>query len=272
MTEPRLKRGQHHRYYIDGIPVPGVTTIAGKLDKSNALKIWAARESGSYAIEHWQELSELPLMERAQRIADAHKNVLSAKAAKGTRVHALADRIARGHRVEVPDDLRGPVEAYVRFLDRWDMETVAIEAPACNTEYMYAGTFDSIVQCPKLGTVLVDIKTNDKRVYSEVSLQLAAYRYCDIYQEQVDTVGPRGGKKVEIREHPMIPVDACYVARVVGDAVELVPVDADEQIWDTFLHLREVYEFADRVDFRGQNNPTVHEPIWPEQFDDKPAA
>lgn len=267
----RLKRGQHHRYYIDGTPVPGVTTIAGVLDKSNALKIWAARTCAGYAIEHWTELSDLPMMDRAKRIEDAPKNYVSKKAAKGTRIHALGERLARGERVQADDELLGPAQAYAKFLDRWDIETIALEAPAASTRYMYAGTLDLLAYAPKLGNVLIDIKTTG-RVYSEVSLQLAGYRFADIYQEQVEKIGPRGGRKTEYVEHPMIPIDGCYVAHVIEDDVTLVPVEADEQIWRTFLHLREVWEFKDRTDFKGQNNPTVHEPIWPEQYADAESA
>lgn len=271
MTENRLKRGQHHRYEIDGQQVPGVTTIAGVLDKSNALKIWAARTCAGYAIEHWQELSELPLMDRAKRIEDAPKNYVSKKAAKGTRIHALGERLARGERVEADAELLGPAQAYAKFLDRWDIETIALEAPAASTRFMYAGTLDLLCNAPKLGNALIDIKTTGK-VYSEVSLQLSGYRFADLYQEQVEKIGPRGGRKSVYVEHPMIPIDGCYVAHVIEDDVTLVPVEADEQMWRYFLHLREVWEFKDRTDWKGQNNPTVHEPIWPEQIPDELAA
>lgn len=264
----RLQRrnyGSGHGYQMDGRKVPGVTTVIGKLDKP-ALVTWAARQSAGYAIEHWAELGELPLMERAKRIEDARWATNKAATVRGHRVHALGEQLLQTGDVDVPDELRGPVEAYARFLDRWQFEGVTTEAPVGHTGYQYAGTLDAIATSPKLGTVLLDVKTGNG-VWPEVALQLAAYRYADLMLCPRDVVGPRGGVRVEYDERPMPEVEGCYVAHVLADDVELVPVRAEEAEWQTFLYLREVFDWlrvaTDRKD--DGYRPPVGDVMFPEQ-------
>lgn len=255
----RLKRrdyGSGHSYMLDGIKVPGVTTIIGKLDKP-ALIDWAARKSAGYAIDHWDELSEMPLMERAKLIQDARWDSNKKAIVRGNRIHALAEKLGAEGEAQPPAELLSQVEAYARFLDNWEMETVATEASIAHTEYRYAGTLDSIVKSPKLGTILLDVKTG-QGVFGEVALQLAAYRYADLLQES--------GKPP--KEGPMIPVDDCYVAHVLGDDVELLPVEATEETFDTFLYLREVFAWHDAATNRSsdQYRPPVGAAVYPEQI------
>jgi hypothetical protein len=265
----RLERrnyGSGHSYMLDGTKVPGVTTIIGKLDKP-ALIDWAARKSAGYAIDHWDELTELPLMERAKLIQDARWDSNKKAIVRGNRIHALAEKLGVEGEAQPPAELLSQVEAYARFLDRWDMESVATEASIAHTEYRYAGTLDAIVKSPKLGTILMDVKTGQS-VWGEVALQLAAYRYADLLQTATETVGPRGGRKAGIpTEEPMPPVDACYVAHVLGDDVELLPVSVDEYTFETFLYLQEIYLWHEQATNRNSEyyRPPVGAAIYPEQ-------
>ena len=65
-------------------------------------------------------------------------------------------------------------------------------------------TSENCFESPRLGRVIVDVKTG-KRAYSEVALQLAAYRYCDDYLEEVEQRGPRGGRGPLIVTRPVPP-------------------------------------------------------------------
>ena len=252
----RRNYGSGHAYQLDGNRCPGVTTIIGKLDKP-ALIDWAARKSAGYAIDHWDELGRLPLMERAKLIQDARWESNKSAIVRGNRIHAMGEQLAHTGQPEAPPELLSQVEAYARFLDRWDMETLALEAPVAHTDYRYAGTLDSIVKSPKLGTILLDIKTGSG-VFGEVALQLAAYRYADLLQ--VSGKPPKEG--------PMIPVDDCYVAHVLGDDVELLPIEVTEETFDAFLYLREIYEWHERATNRKNDDfrPPVGAPVYPEQI------
>lgn len=153
----RRNHGKSHSYTLDGAWIPGVTTVIGLLDKP-ALVEWAAKETAAYADEHWSELSSLRSADRIDRLVKARYATNRRAIVKGNRVHNLGEKVAHHEAVEVPAELRSQVEAYARFLDRWSFATVATETPCCNTEYGYAGTFDLIVDSPRLGRSLMDIK------------------------------------------------------------------------------------------------------------------
>ena len=272
---PRFERknqGSSHSYLLDGQRIPGVTTVIGILDKP-ALVNWAAEQSASYAVENWDTLSGLPVMERAKRIQGARYQTNRKAVVKGNRMHALGERLAHGETVDAPPEIRSQVEAYARFLDRWQLVTVATETPVCDTGYAYGGTFDLIAQTPRYGTALMDIKTG-KGVYAEVAMQLNAYAACDLRLVSEVITGPRGGKSTVWREAALPQIDSLLVAHVLEDDVEMVPVKLDPAILDSFLHLLEVFEgWHKRVgwDFRDEASydPPIGKPVWPE---DVPAA
>lgn len=228
---PRLQRRDHgkgHSYRIDGTKAIGVTTALGALAKP-ALIDWAARITTEYAVNFWDELAELPVADRMKRIGEARWNTQKEAAERGTRIHAFGDQLAHGKEIDVSDALRGPVEAYARFLDEWGFEAEATEAPCCSTKHGYAGTLDSVGFLGATGErVLMDIKTG-KGVYDETALQLAAYRYCDLWQPD----GPAS-------ETEQSPVDAAYVAHVLPDTVRLLPVEAGPDQWRIFLYALQI--------------------------------
>lgn len=232
MTTPRLQRrnyGRGHGYQIDGRKVPGVTTILNAMPKP-ALVGWAANTTAEAAVDRWDELAAMPPSQRLKELKDARWNVNRAATERGTKIHDLGEKVSHGKPVEVPDELRGPVEAYARFLDRWEVEVLATEAPCANTEYLYAGTLDSIARIGRLGdaTVMLDLKTG-RGVYDDTSLQLEGYARCDIWQ-------PDGKDS----EESMPEIEALYIAHILPDDVRLVPVVDDRDVlWRQFLYLQQ---------------------------------
>ena len=273
MTGQRFQRRNHgggHSYSLDGQRVPGVTTILGTLNK-DALVGWAAKQSAAYAVENWDRLSRIDVLTRATEIERARFATNRKATTKGNRIHALGDELAHGRAVDVPVEIQPQVEAYAKFLDMWDLETIATETPVCHSGYQYAGTFDLIARSDKLGTVLCDIKTG-KGVYSETALQLAAYRYADLRLEQAVEVGPRGGRKVSWVERPAIEVDHAVVFHVTDDAVELVPLVTTPSVFTSFLYLLEVYvTWIERTNWKNKDDekfaPVVGNALWPESPD-----
>ena len=249
----RRNHGTGHSYRLDGAKIPGVTTVLGVLDKP-ALKQWAANEAATEAVEHWDELSQLGLLERLERIRYAHKNTLRTASVRGTRIHALGEKVAHGLEVQVPDEYLGPVQAYARFLDRWEIETVHTEIPVCHSGYRYGGTADVIATSPRLldgRPFILDVKTG-KGVYKETALQLGAYRGCDL-------------ALVDGAEVPMPETDEQgYVAHVRPDDVELLPADAGELSWRTFLHLLAAWRWIEA----SSDDPPIGRAVWPETVDE----
>jgi hypothetical protein len=91
----------------------------------------------------------------------------------------------------------------------------------------YAGSLDMIADVDGQ-TLLMDVKTNRNGVYGDTAFQLAAYRY--------------GGRLLDDDGDPckMIPVDGCAVIHVTEKGYALVPVTADEDVFEQFLAIRDV--------------------------------
>lgn len=263
----RVNRGNSHSYRLDGRTVPGVTSIIGQLDKP-ALVNWAAKEVADFAVRDWARLSEIDAPARYEALKSAHRSKNRKAQIRGTRIHALGERLARGETVEAAAELRPQVEGYARLLDMWEVETVATECPVASTAYRYGGTFDALFQVPKLGRVLADIKTG-KAVYDTTALQLAAYRHADlVLTPEVGPPGPRGGRpKTTWVEEPMPDVDMCAVVHIRDDGiVELVPIEADLEVHRAFLYLVGLWNvWHERVDWSARDRetfaPVVGEPL-----------
>lgn len=232
----RLERrnyGRNHGYKLDGRKVPGATTVIGTLDKP-ALRQWYAKQAAARAVNEWDYLAGLPVSERLAYIEKGPRDTVTAAALRGNQIHDLGQKLAEGKDVDVPAEHMGPVEAYARWLDLWQIETIAAETPLVNTEYGYAGTADlwGRVGARDNAVALLDIKTG-KGVWNETGLQLAAYRYSTLMQPE---------KGVEI---PTPEVELVLVAHVMPDDVRTLPAVADETTFRTFLHLLQVYRAVD---------------------------
>lgn len=282
-TFERKNFGSSHAYYVDGEKIPGVTSIIGVLDKP-ALVNWAANITAGHAVDHWDRLSGMPPSKRLAELEKARYQANKEATVRGKRIHALAERLARGEAVESDDlSLTRAAEAYAQLLDDWQLEPVLLEGSCVHYGYQYAGTLDGIMTSPKLGRLIVDVKTG-KRAYSEVALQLAAYRYAEDYLAEVERRGPRGGKlPSEWVPRPMPQVDGAAVIWIEREtdespaAAHLLPVQAGEAEWETFIYLREIYSsWIERTGYNHRSKPTYSPPIGselhPEMNDDEVRA
>lgn len=227
MAIERRNYGSGHTYTVDGVKFDGVTTLIGDGLNKPALLRWASRSAAEYAVDHWDELSTKPVTVRLDEIKGAPWADRDAAARRGTEVHRLASELVRGVEVDVPDELAGHVESYVRFLDSWHPVPVLVETWVCNRKVRYAGTLDLVCDLRLGGKVerwLLDIKTARSGVFGEVALQLAAYANADTYQ---DADG----------EHPMMPVDAVGVVHVRSDGYDVYRLPHDPAIFGVFRHV-----------------------------------
>jgi hypothetical protein len=256
---PRLVRRRYgrtgHGYTLDGDKVDGVTTILNALPKQ--LKQWAADCAANFAVEHWDELAEQPITKRLDRIRYAHRDVVNRAAIRGTDIHNHGENLVHGRPVDVPDEYRGPVEAYARFLDDWKIEPVATETPLANTTYRYGGTADlwATIGLGRFAGMraLVDLKTG-KDVYESTVLQLAAYRYADLWQPD----GPAS-------EEPLPEVDGVFIAHIMPDAVRLLPVVCGPEQFRQFLYVQQTSRWLALHGFRGPE-PLIGDALQPEDI------
>lgn len=175
-----------HRYWLDGKPVPGVTTLLKDGWPKPALMYWSARTVAEYVADNEDALATLRDMGREPMIA-ALKGVPWEKrdraAAKGTDIHEMAERVVHGEDVEVPEHLLDRVQGYADWLDRFNVQPVLTERSCANRKHWYAGRFD-IVADISADRWMLDIKSGD--AYPDAAMQLDAYRHAEFYVEADD--------------------------------------------------------------------------------------
>lgn len=241
---PPIQRRNHGRghSYRDAVgrKVPGVTTILKAVAKP-ALIGWAARAAADSVIDRWDELTQLSPSERHKLVSGAPNANRDAAAIRGTRVHNIADKISQGQDPSVPEELRGHVESHVRFLDEWDVITIASEFVVVNNVHGYAGTGDLFAWLRDPNSAdrryelwLIDAKTNKGGVYGETALQLAAYGHGTDYYH-ADGHRPF--------ERP--PWTRSGVLHIRADGYDLVPVEAGPEQFRAFLYVQQQWRWME---------------------------
>lgn len=228
----RVNRGRNHSYLLDGEKVPGVTTLIGDGLPKPALTNWAARTVAEHC---YANRSEMATWDEARFVDDAKASPWRDRdraARRGTEVHAIAEQLAGELEVDVPDELAGHVDQYLAFVHDHRPEYVALEAPVFSRQHRYGGTFDAVAHVPALGpgATLLDLKTSRSGPFGEVALQLAAYRWADIYLDAA-------GVSHDLGE---LGIERAAVLWVTHDTYELRPVDTGRHVFRTFLYVQQV--------------------------------
>lgn len=235
-TPPSLKFNEAaHRYWLDGKPVPGVTTLLGKGLPKPALPRWAAKSAAEYVADNLDVLNQLP--DRESIIATVKQSPWTQRdhaAVRGTDVHAIAEELIHGREAAVPEHLADYVDGYVRWLDLWQPEAILTERPVANRKWWYAGKFDAIVKLPSGERLLLDWKTS-KGVYGETALQTAAYRGGEFYLDDDNT------------EQPLPEVDGLGVVHITAHGTELYRIADADAAWKDWLHVLWTAKAEDRI-------------------------
>lgn len=233
-----VNRGRGHSYLLDGAKVPGVTTILGDGYPKPALINWAAKTTAGYAVDHWDELAALNISARMAKLERARWDDVGEASERGREVHTLGQRFLAGEDVTPPDTLAGHLDSYVRFVEEWQPQEVAVEAAVFSREFRYGGRFDLLARLADNLLWLLD-KTSRSGVFADVALQLAAYRYADFYvlEDEVDDAG------VAV-EHDMPTVDRTGVVWLRADGYDLYPLEAGAEAFEIFGAVQQVAEFA----------------------------
>lgn len=232
----RRNYGNNHAYYLtmdDGVEVKldGVTTLIGAGKPKPQIAEWKARMAADEAVNRWEELSKLPLMERRELIRTAANRDRDWAAQRGTEVHDLAERIAHGHEVEVPAEIRGHVESAVKFLDDFEVEVILTESSVFHERALYAGTFDLLLRSNlpehKGKVVLADWKTNRSGIFSETALQLTAYARATHYTD------------ANREEHPLseLGITDTWAIWIRSDGYSVYPMENSADTWASFAHV-----------------------------------
>lgn len=231
-TFKRRQFGTGHAYYLDGRKLDSVTTIIKDGVPAPGLIGWAARTVAEYAADHLEDLAKLDGRNAiVGLLKEAPNDQRDSAGVRGTAVHTLAQQLHAGAEVDVPENLTGHVDAYLRFLDEWNPEDIHVERSCYNVSRRYAGGFDYI--CRIAGEVwLIEWKTNRTGPFPDVALQLAGYRFAERMLDADDN------------DIPMPKVDRCGCVWITADSYQFYPVTADEDVWRTFLYAQQIAQFA----------------------------
>lgn len=230
MTIQRRNHGRGHSYFDGDQKIPSVTTILSAGLPKPALVDWAARMSAEYVVDHWDQLLDMTPSQRQKAVLGARWESSRAAMARGTLIHEMAEHLAHDHEFVPPEEIDGPVRAYARWLDDWDVHPTHVEATIVNRTRRYAGTLDLLATIG--GQLwLLDVKTG-KGLFGDSALQLAAYRFA----EHILVAGA---------EEPMPMIDRVGIVHVGPDTAELVPVEADLEAFRTFLYVAQVAAFTE---------------------------
>ncbi len=142
-----------------------------------------------------------------------------------SRPYGLAESIAAMHERLWPD-----VEAFLGWCDEARPNWRLVEFHVLHRELRYMGTADAAVEIGGR-RVLLDLKTS-KGVYTDYSLQLAAYRYAT-HVADADTG----------EEKPMFPVDACGILHVRDGACTMYDAQAGPEAFEAFQACHGLYWF-----------------------------
>lgn len=235
MTATTFRRayGSGHSYTLDGVPkTKGVTTMLKGL--GGPPESYFTEYTAGHAVNNWDRLAQLGPADRLKEIAGATKARFSAAAVRGTAVHRLAERLSKGETVEVPDHLRGHVEACVQFLDDYDVQVHATEAALFSRRHKYAGSADLFGTARKplaeaRTRILADWKTNEKGPWGSVAFQLAGYRYADVM------LSGDGGK--DSTELAVPEVDECWCIWLRADGYDVYPMHVTPEVHRQLLYI-----------------------------------
>lgn len=250
MHEHERNGARWHTYSIDGKRAVGVTTALKGIPK-DALVGWAAGVVADHVVNNIYDVKKMldsggpgPTKYFLKELPNQKRDTA---AVRGTDVHALAEKYVRGDEVEVPEQIRSYVESYAAFIEDFEPVSLHEELVVASREHMYCGKLDSIQQIPGYGCTLVDYKTSNG-VYGETALQVAAYRYAEVY------VDPDGN------EQPMPEIDSTYVLHIQADGYELRPLYADRAAFDKFLAAKRNY--LENVQSR-KLDKLIGDPVFP---------
>jgi hypothetical protein len=174
---PHPKNG----YTLDGVRVPGVTTIIGRFKDSDALLYWAF-EQGKAA----QRGEIAKLYDKRDEAAEA-----------GTLAHSMVEAHIHGEPLpdlsSYPENIQKQAQRgfdnYIQWAENNRIEIIYQEIELISEAYKYGGCPDAIGRDARGRLCLLDWKTSNG-VYQDYLIQLAAYR--NLWEENNPSM-PLGG-------------------------------------------------------------------------------
>lgn len=261
--------GGGRRYYVwgRGERYWSVTTILRALPK-DALKFWAAKKVAEFAFDQAHAWLSLPREAAVDLLKREPLRFTGGRADVGSAFHEIAESYTLGRPLSAAPfdpEIRTMVGHFLAFLDAFKPRYVATELSVYNRTQRYAGTADGIIEIgaevlerfptpwePPEGRdfarILIDYKTG-RGVYPEAGLQLNAYGHAEF-------AGLPNGE-----EQPLPELDGAAIVHVTEDGWELVPVRLSDELFASFLYVREVFRFLEVLSKECLGTPLTVAPV-----------
>lgn len=226
-----------HRYKLDGLAVPGVTTlIKATLPEGEGLINWRARHAAQHVSDWWQSLEGYPDVEEVKatitRSLSAHRAALDSAGDIGSAVHDYIERYegkGRGaaekflaslvdSRLDRSGGLATVKKSLLAYSDYRNsggkFKLVCSETPVASVHHAYAGKFDRL-SLVKGKLVLSDFKTS-KGIYFAHLVQLGAYSVA---------IKEWMGKSVEVFEILRFGKDGVFEPLTITSASDILELE-----------------------------------------------
>ena len=169
-----------HVYTIDGVFVPGVTTVLDLFPKK-ALVPWAAKmtaEAVQGAIVAGRPYSAAEIAAICKEAKSAWRKKKDSAAATGTMAHEAIETYIKTGKMAVPEipEVQSSIEAFLKWEKEHTVEWLASEVRVASKQYMFAGTLDAFAVIDGHPS-LIDFKTS-AAIYESMYIQTAAYKLC----------------------------------------------------------------------------------------------
>ena len=193
----RLRLREGHHYKIGNEIYPSSTTILSVLRKP-AIEIWAVKTTVEYLGRRLNDVingkiklnskNAYKLLMEARR---EHQAIKQKAANLGRSVHKIIELMFRSEMNSsdllniIDSDYYPAVTAFFKWKTSYDIKALGNEEIVYHEKFKYAGTLD--FRCEFNGEKhIVDFKTS-KRIYPEMLLQLASYKYAYEFMHPEDT-------------------------------------------------------------------------------------
>ncbi len=233
IRQVNTNRGRFYEW--QGELFKSVTTVLQIIEQP-WLAPWKAKLASEFAVDNIDILSEL--VERGERdaavkmVKDAANRRRDSAADRGTAIHEVVEKIARGQTVEqnpFTHETWPYVESFLQFVDDYQPVFTAVEQTVASREGMYAGTLD--FRCLiKDFPCTFDVKTG-KVIDTKHVLQLAAYNHAEF------TV-------VDGKEVIWEPTVYAGILQLTPTTYKIYKVEAGPEAHAVFLAAKKLYDYV----------------------------